>query len=505
MSEQNRSIWSEARIPAEQTLIPVAQAMARALTAQIELTSRQQSAIELAIEEVIATLLNYGVEPGEQSVFALRFEFQPPKFIVQVHSDGLPFDLSLIPSFDIQQHDPQQTQGLSLFLLKHLVDHYYLKHQGRAGYAFVLEWQLAVTHIREHIEQTPEPPQPAKPPPVTAIRPLKPETESISLAQLVYRSYGYSYVYEDIYYPERIHHNHEHGLLRSWVAVTDQGRIAGHIALMRKQPDSPAVEWGIAVTDPAWRGQGLMKKLLARTIEDAEQSPAQVLFAHAVSAHPYTQKTALNFDFRFSALQLCYASSDLNYRGISENRQQRDSTFIATRLLKPLPEQPIYLPEQHRNFLQTIAQRLGLDYHSPVAATPMLQRHTRLESHISRAVNAAEITVQRCGADFLTVIAHEQRRLCQEQVDVLLIQLDLTDPATPQACQYLEQLGFFIAGLTPMLPFAHTLTLQYLNNLPLEAELITTSDATADWIKQYVLADKTRIEKQLLHENTASP
>lgn len=498
-------IWSEVRIPADTALIPGAQALGQSLAAQAGLSARQTAAVELAIEEVITTLLDYGLDPGEQSIFELAFSYLPPRFVVQVHSNGLPFDLSLIPAFDPQDHDHQQTQGLSLFLLKHLVDHYYLKNQGRKGYSFVLEWQQATQHIRDQIPQQSQPPptqQPtAEPPePISSIRLLNPQQESISLARLVYRSYGYSYVYEDIYYPERIRANHEQHVLRSWVAVAESGRIAGHVALMRAWAESPAVEWGIAVTDPAWRGQGLMKKLLAQVIDDARGNQTQVLFAHAVTAHPYTQKTALNFGFAFTALLLCYAPQSLSYRGIAENRSQRESTFIATRVLHPLTDQPVYLPAHHASLLQKLAASIGLDYSHRVATTAIPEPHTQLESRISSAVNVAEITLQRYGTDFLTVLAHEQRRLCQEQVDVLLMHLDLTDPSTPEACDHLEQLGFFIAGLSPMQPFAHTLTLQYLNNLHLAPDAITTGDTTASWLKDIVLAEKHRVESHLLHE-----
>jgi hypothetical protein len=54
------------------------------------------------------------------------------------------------------------------------------------------------------------------------IRMMRPE-ESFELSRCVYRSYGYSYDWDYIYYPERIRELQEKGLMRSCVAVTPGG------------------------------------------------------------------------------------------------------------------------------------------------------------------------------------------------------------------------------------------------------------------------------------------
>src|SRR5690606_28352827 len=127
----------------------------------------------------------------------------------------------------------------------------------------------------------------ACPLPTTEIRPLV-EGDALALARLVYRSYGYSYVGEYLYYPERIAARLRDGTLQSWVMVAADGQLAGHAALMRATPESRAVEWGIAVVDPRWRGGGLMKRVSAEAIHNAGNSAAAVLFAHAVTNHPFT-------------------------------------------------------------------------------------------------------------------------------------------------------------------------------------------------------------------------
>ena len=63
--------------------------------------------------------------------------------------------------------------------------------------------------------------------------------ESFELSRCVYRSYGYSYDWDYIYYPDRIRELQEQGLMISCVAVTPEGEFVGHLAMTVERPGSP--------------------------------------------------------------------------------------------------------------------------------------------------------------------------------------------------------------------------------------------------------------------------
>src|SRR5205823_8722974 len=65
------------------------------------------------------------------------------------------------------------------------------------------------------------------------IRRLEPG-DAIQVARCVYRAYGYSYLNEDLYYPERIARLNADGELISAVSVDESGEIVGHYALERE-------------------------------------------------------------------------------------------------------------------------------------------------------------------------------------------------------------------------------------------------------------------------------
>lgn len=483
-------------IPARKEAIDCAQHLVQWFAERAGMPERRRFAINLAIEELILTLLHYAFDDGrEEGELEMTVQLKATLLKVQVTCRGLPFDLSMVPNY--QPDADAEEASLSVLLLKHMVDRYHLYNEGKNGYRIELEWLKPLTHVSAIEDDTPAPGPGAaarEPAPIAGIRPLK-EEEALALARLVYRSYGYSYVSEYLYYPERIVARMREGMLCSWVAVSENGELAGHAALMRSGPDATAVEWGIAVVDPRWRGLGLLSEISAELMKYAAGTPARVVFVHSVTNHPYTQRSALQLGMEHTALLLGYAPSSLQFRHIHERLLQRESTFIGIRLLKPLPEQPVHLPDRHAEILNQLAQGAG------VRLIGSAERHcaarmpwnSTFDSMIEPAVNVAYMNLTRIGADLEAALAHERRRLCREKVDVIYLNIDLTDIAAADAVDIAEAQGFFLAGLTPMQPWPYTLTLQYLNNLDFDFDAIQAVGDQAQRLKQYVERELRRI------------
>lgn len=495
------TLWARLQIPALAAMLPLVRGAARELARQYGLDAQTLPRVELAVEEVLSTLLRVAFDEDERGELVIEIDSTPSLFRLSVRSLGLPFDHSLIPDFDPRASEDElaaglENGGLSAFLLKQMTNRYRLVNDGRQGCRFELEWFIPGPHIAE-LDSAPEVSRIAAataPEPVECVRPLR-EEEAIGLARLVYRGYGYSYVYEDIYYPDRLIAHHHEGLLKSWVAVTAARRLVGHVALMKAQRDDPAVEWAIAVVDPDWRGLGLMKQLLAAAIEDVQTRGETVMYAHAVTAHPFTLKTARYFGFQPTALLLGYAPASLRFRHISERLAQRESTFLTVRCMKPLTLPRLYLPARHLEPLQRLFAALGLD--PDIESGPGLEpteERTTFTSRISAAVNVAQLDVTRIGSDVRQAIALERHRLCLEHVDVIDLSVDLADPAAPALIEAAESCGFFMAGLSPMLPKPASLTLQYLNNISVDLGAIRTDGDLSAWISQWVAAEQRRVE-----------
>lgn len=523
--------WADITIPANITSLPLVQAVALKMAQVQGFDKARCYLIELALEEVMTTILRYAYDDGDaaqQTGIQVQFAVRAGIYQLGIVSRGLPFELSMIPDYDpgqlVSGDTESMEEGLSAFLLKHSVDSYRLINQGKQGLRFELEWWLPSGHIADMESDS----NVALPDPMHSlstvgaasevIRTLD-ASEAIQLARLVYRSYGYSYVYDDMYYPERIIARHQSGLLNSWVALSPPGEIVGHIAEMKSQPNDPAVEWGIAVVNPGFRGGGMMQRLLQALLDNLARQQAMIVFAHAVTSHIFTQKTCLKFNFYPTALQLCLVPS-LSFKHINEQQRQRESTYIFVRCLQALPVVSLFIPKWHYQTLLRLVEPLGLDlpladpekkdlsdstsppldtrrqaHNDVLTQAQYIHPHSVFSSEILSHANLASLHVSVIGADHAELLARELRRLCCEKVDVVHLSLDLSDPAAPALVASAEQLGFFVSGFMPMMPAPYTLCLQYLNNLLLDYDAIQTEGEAARYLKDWVKSEQELIEK----------
>jgi RimJ/RimL family protein N-acetyltransferase len=261
------------------------------------------------------------------------------------------------------------------------------------------------------------------------------ERDALGISQLIYRSYGDTYPHEDFYFPARLRAHQSSGRIKSWGVTTSGSKVVGHLALQKSHPDALAVEWGAVVVDPQWRSAGLMKKMLTAAIAEMEERPEMVFFVHAVTTHPFTQKTCNRFGFVPTALLFGFASDNLRFRGLQEQAVQRESMFFAARLLRPLPPQKLYPPKHHYETLERLFASLGLSLDElttlPVPqseASDNPEEQSLISTTIISSINIGTIDVTKTGADFATLLSRELRRLCRERVDMIYLNIDLADP-----------------------------------------------------------------------------
>ena len=464
------------------------------------------SRIKLAIEEAYGIVLRYSFgEEDQEGELEWRFILDPPRIRAEIIDVGLPFDLSMVPDFHPETLTLANLEtaesAISYILLKHCTDTCRIVNTGRQGIRFELAWYLPSENIAETESSTDDcPHDSAEPAPIEGIQILSADF-ALQIARLIYRGYGYSYVYEDVYYPDRVAAHFTSGSLKSWGAVTVEGQLVGHLALMRDAALPNAVEWGLVVVAPRWRGMRLMERMLQAATDDAEQSGAPVFFTHAVTNHPYTQKTCERFQFYPTALLLCYAPASLRFKGINPVLKQRESTFAAVRMMHPMPPAELYLPAPYTDILKRLINALDI----PQANQPVLRhvdedldltgRLTKYKAAVVSSINIATITVDQTGEDAKALLLREWQRLCNERVDVIYLTLDLSDPGAFKIVQTFETAGFFLAGLTPSIMGPdYGLTLQYMNNLKVSFEAIQVFSESWQALKADVFQDKERVE-----------
>lgn len=101
-----------------------------------------------------------------------------------------------------------------------------------------------------------------------------------------------------------------------------------------------------------------------------------------------------------------------------------------------------------------------------------MEERCAIKTELLPAYNRADVEITRYGVDALEETTKVMKDLLRKKDDQISLYLDLKHPMTAHFCGELEKLGFFIAGVIPLLHFNHTLALQYLNNISLDYSLI---------------------------------
>ncbi len=342
----------------------------------------------------------------------------------------------------------------------------------------------------------------AKPVPSDApveLRLMRPD-EGLDLARLVYRCYGYGYARDSIYSPETVREYLKSGLVISYVAVTPDGEIVGHVALVRHRPEDRVGEMGQAVVDPRYRGRGLLEKLSQCVVNRAREDGLAGAFAEAVTAHPYSQKSALSLGFRETGVLLGFLpAKTVPGRASDREAPRRSSIILFYMAFNQRPGVPVYPPLHHEPIIRSIYENAGIkrsfsgaaDSGGPAGLPP----RSRIGVSIRAAAGHACIRVLEYGADLETAVRSYFDELCNRRIDCIYLDPPLEDPAAQSSCAAMELLGFFFGGIVPETPAGDVLRLQYLNNVEIHPAGLQTASHFSRGLLDYVTkARRSRLE-----------
>ena len=427
--------------------------------------------VDRAVELVCLNVIEHAFGPEEEGSFDVQVVRRSGLVVVAVEDQGLPFDYSRL------QDEEDQT---ALEVLHRSFDETRFLNLGRRGNRVELLKHLPHADVRDHLPEdehrrTVEANAVPEDVPLE-IRMMLPE-ESFELSRCVYRSYGYSYDWDYIYYPEKIRELQEEGLMRSCVAVTPEGEFVGHLAITMGRPGSPVGEAGQAVVDPRFRGHHLFPRMKTFMAEWAGNAGMYGLYSEATAVHPYSQRGNLHLGAKETGFLLGYIPASVSYKQIGEGREgRRGSVALFYMRVRDEPEREIYPPAPYLQEVRRVVEHNGLRRTVSEAPEPTLQP-SRMSVEVRQDHNLAFVRVEEPGADLEELVHDHLRDLCLHRVDCIYVDLPLSHPATPGAAAGLKSLGPFFGGI---IPEAHpgggdVLRLQYLNNVEIEASDVSTA------------------------------
>lgn len=432
--------------------------------------------VRLAVDEACAYIIETAFEPGEAQDLVISCQRAPSGLRIRIADKGMPFDPLSIKPYDAGGGPEGDLTGLPFYLIQQAVDEVQFVNRGWEGKELQLVKYLEVPGIETYFTEEELRPYDREvepsPPGAYEYRLMQPD-DAVEIARCLYKTYGYTYPGENMYFPERVVAMNQSGEMISAVAVTEAGQVIGHSALSGELGDR-VMEIGQAVVAPDHRGRGVAKALMDLLMQEAHRRGLAGLFAQAITIHPFSQRAALRYGFHESAILLGYSHRHVQIKEFAdEELPQRESVVYAYRSLGGDPRHPIFPPVHHWSMVARIYDNLGLDRElvSPESSQPGCEPeqvstevpHFDLSTRVVSALGFGQIQVASYGPGIEREVRNKLRDLCREGMAVVYLSLPAGDPQTAVMCQRFEEWGFFFSGIKPRPRGRDLLCLQFLN------------------------------------------
>jgi serine/threonine-protein kinase RsbW len=451
--------------------------------------------IEVAIEEAVTNIISHAYEANENSTFDVICEGIPRGVKMTVKEKGIPYDpkrqAHYNPDVDL---DEQSGRGLGLFLIRELMDEVHFLNLGAEG----KETRL-ILYFKDQTEEAeaeiPDEQQSIDQKKVVEgkidfnVRLMDP-SDAIEVSRCAYKSHGYSFFDDHIYYPDHLIEMNRTGELISAVAVTRDNTFIGHGALHYPDPVARIAELTFLFTNSEYRGQGIMNRICDFLYAIPKQHPLAGIYTYAVTNHVYTQKIMVRMGVRDCGICLASSPATWQFKGISGESAQRISVVLSFKYLEEPERRSLYAPAHHVDMIRKLYNNIGATHDFVVSVTDLNlpDEPSDIITNLFDSEECAEIKVRHYGAQVVRDIRRILRDLCIRKTAAIQLMLPLADPATCLMTEAIEDLGFFFSGILPHESVGDVLLLQYQNNVPLDYDKILVHTETAGELLTYIRA-----------------
>jgi len=473
--------------------LPVALDYVRNLAKLAGFESRDYTGLEIATEEAVTNVIRHAFAPGERSSFDIRCEIQATSMMVAVCDRGIPFDPSRVadykPGNDL---DGLSAAGLGGYLMKNMVDQIEYINLGTGGKETRLIKYLPAKAITEQIECGVENPKDETPSRAQvagklSARAMNP-SEAVEVSRCFFEAYGYSYVYEDIYFPDRIAALNRSGELFSAVVVNDRGEVLCHSALLFARHLPGIAEVAMAATRPQYQGQALAPLLQTTILTEAVRCKLKGLYSNVVCAHPYSQRVVRKAGAKETCFLLAHSLDSTSIKGIAEKAADRGSVIVYYLPLQRDAEvATIFPPAEHQDIILDLYKNLEMPVQlgGPISIES-LTGESEIELSINKHRQTAVLSFHRYGQDFFKRLHDALYRIKKERVQVVEAYLNLHDPQTRNIALHLEKENFLFTGLIPGVEGGDRLVMQYFNGIVVDYDMIHLDSEKARELLGYI-------------------
>ena len=489
---KNTNLVAEIKIRSKKDYVPSVIGFIRDILQKEGLPLEEARRLELVADEACLNVIKHALEDKEDEFFKVLIERRPGQIVVAIEDRGLPFDWKMV--------DDGQGIGLGIILMKTYTDEINFINLGREGKRMELVKNLSYEKLDDSLLKDEEITAPISKASLCdqpfTVRFMKPN-EGVSLARCFYKAYGYSYD-DYVYFPEKFKELLKRGQQKSIVAVTEEGDIAGHIAIISDNKELPVLKIGQVSVNPEFNEEEVFTEMLKSSLSYAKENNIAGLYYEADLSIAYLSKAILKLGGIETGFLLSNIQEDKKHL---KDEKGRSSSVIYYLKTGEEEEEIVYPPFNHIPVIEKIYKRAGLKRKTKKALRKVLltlPEQAKVDVKVLSDSSAAFIRISEYGQDIKDLVRVRLKELCHNKIDCIYIDLPLSHPATANVCYSLEFLRFFPAGVIPGSFAGDVLRLQYLNNISICPEEISVYSEEGKELFDYVIRCKGEVGIQNL-------
>jgi len=279
--------------------------------------------------------------------------------------------------------------------------------------------------------------------------------ESPALSRLFCLVYGCNYIHEYVYDGDKLKAMIEAKRLISMVASLPDGRLIGHVGLLKRN-DAPAVyELCLGVVDPALKRCGIFGQIFTHIMELSNEASLQYCVSDLVTNHVFTQQCVAKYHpvdiSLFVGCQSKVTQANLGRLGLGEDPKATDRYTLLYSIF-PGVAQPfgseIELPLNLGGMLGFLLKPLNLNWYPASRLqrpAPLGRYHKKLEP----AQNSVVFQCHEPGRQAVENIRKEWRQLLRSGYQYAAVEVPVGSAGIGHLYDALAEDGFFVGGFVP--------------------------------------------------------
>jgi anti-sigma regulatory factor (Ser/Thr protein kinase)/N-acetylglutamate synthase-like GNAT family acetyltransferase len=398
--------------------------------------------IKESVRELIINAIEHAY-PDQKGYIEISIHPFETGIRLDVHDWGLPMSAKKHASVPLEK---EASQGFNrIYALMDLFEYHNL---GKEGKKFtIIKYLSHPLHKEERKEsaQEREKHQQRIHPEIPVEVRLFREGDEEGIARLIYKNYGYSYIKDLFYYPQKVFESHGKKFY-SIVAVTGE-RVIGHFALVLV-PESTIAEIGVAVVDPEFQGMGIMNRMFKLVMQQAKTIGLDAIFGEAIMFHIYSQKANLSHGFSESALMLGKVPVDTTIVNNELAQKSKRGAVLIGYYFFTKAKKRLFLPKVYKKQIKRTYESANLPLKHAKAKKQKIPKHIFLSYTFDPPTNIAKIRIDRYGKDLKQKFSILLAQLKAKHCDMIYADISLERiPQIEKAIEMLNKAGFFYSGV----------------------------------------------------------